>query len=68
MALSVAEPPLASWQGQSWQNAEGTAVDWILKNRQPRVVKDLSTSQEFTDSAIYGPGRRSLQYHGATAR
>jgi class 3 adenylate cyclase/putative methionine-R-sulfoxide reductase with GAF domain len=52
MALSVAEPPLASWQGHSWVNAEGTAVDWVLKSRQPRVVRDLTLQQDFPDSAF----------------
>ena len=49
MALSVASPPLASWQGQSWAQAEGTAVDWVLKNKQPFVVKDLTEEQAFSD-------------------
>ena len=30
MALSVADPPLASWQGQSSPKAEGTAGGWVL--------------------------------------
>ena len=33
MAFSVAEPPLASWQGQKWEQSEGTAVDWVLKHQ-----------------------------------
>jgi signal transduction histidine kinase len=49
MALSVAASPLASWQGQSWAQAEGTAVDWVLKNKQPYVVKDLTAEQTFSD-------------------
>ena len=49
MALSVASPPLASWQGQSWDQAEGTAVDWVLKSKQPYVVKDLTAEQTFSD-------------------
>lgn len=52
MALSAADPPLASWQGQTWEQSEGTAVDWVLKNRQSRVVRDLATEQTFTDSAF----------------
>ena len=52
MALSVAEPPLASWQGQVWENIEGTAVEWVIKNGQPLVVKDLSVEQRFADSAF----------------
>lgn len=52
MALSVASPPLASWQGQSWPEAEGTAVEWVLRNKQPYVVKDLTAAQEFQDFAF----------------
>lgn len=52
MALSVAEPPLASWQGQTWENIEGTSVEWVLKNQQPRVVADLLQEQDFVDSAF----------------
>ena len=52
MALSAAEPPLASWHGHSWPQAEGTAVDWVLKNRRPRVVRDLLTEKQFVDSAF----------------
>jgi signal transduction histidine kinase len=52
MALSVASPPLASWQGQSWAQAEGTAVDWVLKSKQPYVVKDLTKEQDFSDLAF----------------
>ena len=39
----------ASWQGQSWAQAEGTSVDWILKNKQPYVVRDLAAEQAFED-------------------
>ncbi len=52
MALSAAEPPLASWQGEAWAQSEGTAVDWVLKNRQPYVAQDLATEQPFLDSAF----------------
>ena len=52
MALSVAEPPLASWQGLTWEKSEGTAVDWILKSQQPRVVRDLTKDKEFSDSVF----------------
>jgi PAS domain S-box-containing protein len=52
MALSAAEPPLASWQGHSWTQAEGTAVDWVLKTRRPRVVRDLTKEEGFLDSAF----------------
>ena len=52
MALSAAEPPLASWVGHSWPQVDGTAVDWVLKNRKPRVVRDLATEHDFADSAF----------------
>jgi PAS domain S-box-containing protein len=52
MALSVAEPPLVTWQGHSWPQAEGTAVDWVLKTRQARVVRDLTKETHFPDSAF----------------
>ena len=42
MALSVAEPPLESYQGESWPKQEGTAGGWVLENRSPRLVKDLT--------------------------
>lgn len=42
MALSVAEPPLESYQGESWSKQEGTAGGWVLENRSPRLVKDLT--------------------------
>ena len=60
MALSVAEPPLASWQGQVWENVEGTAVEWVMKNAQPLVVRDISVQQQFADSEfIAAEGVRS---------
>ncbi|MBL8541153.1 MAG: GAF domain-containing protein [Betaproteobacteria bacterium] len=49
MALSVAEPPLASWQGESWPNTEGTAVDWVMTHKDPRLVRDLAKEQTFSD-------------------
>ena len=52
MALSAAEPPLASWQGHSWLQAEGTAADWVLKNKKPRVVRDLREERQFSDSVF----------------
>jgi PAS domain S-box-containing protein len=52
MALSIAEPPLASWQGESWPQTAGTAVDWVLTNRRPRLIRDLLTEQTFTDDAF----------------
>ena len=52
MALSVAEPPLASWQGESWAQTEGTAVDWVLRHKKPRLVRDLATAQTFSDDVF----------------
>ena len=49
MALSVAEPPLASWQGESWPKTEGTAVDWVMTHKKPRLVRDLAKEQPFSD-------------------
>lgn len=43
MALSVAEPPLESYQGQSWPKQEGTAGGWVLSNSSPRLVRDLAS-------------------------
>ena len=43
---------MASWHGHSWPQAEGTAVDWVLKNRRPRVVRDLLTEKNFVNSAF----------------
>jgi PAS domain S-box-containing protein len=52
MALSAAEPPLASWEGHSWPQAQGTAIDWVLKNKKPRVVRDMREERTFPDSAF----------------
>jgi PAS domain S-box-containing protein len=52
MALSVADPPLASWQGAAWELSEGTAVEWVLKERRPRVVKDFANESGFTDDTF----------------
>ena len=49
IALSVAEPPLASWQGESWPQTEGTAVDWVMTHNEPRLVRDLAKEQSFSD-------------------
>jgi len=49
MALSVAAPPLASWQGESWAQTDGTAVDWVLSRKEPRLVRDMATEQVFSD-------------------
>jgi PAS domain S-box-containing protein len=52
MALSVARPPLASYQGESWEQTDGTAVDWVLTHKQPRLVRDIVTEQAFPDEAF----------------
>lgn len=49
MALSVAEPPLASWQGESWTHTENTAGSWVLKERKSRIVRDIITEHAFSD-------------------
>ena len=49
MALSVADPPLASWQGESWDQAEGTAGAWVLTERKARIVRDLAVEHAFSD-------------------
>ena len=50
VALSVAEPPLASWQGESWPKTEGTAGGWVLTEKRPRFVRDLaSENSAFSD-------------------
>jgi len=52
MALSVAEPPLPSWQGASWPQTEGTAVGWVLDHKTPRLVRDLTAEQTFSDEGF----------------
>ena len=52
MALSIAEPPLASWQGESWPQTKGTAVDWVLTNRRARLIRDLLAEQAFSDDVF----------------
>jgi PAS domain S-box-containing protein len=49
MALSVADPPLASWQGESWEKSEGTAGAWVLNERKSRIVRDLNVEHSFSD-------------------
>lgn len=50
MALSVAEPPLSSWQGEGWPKTEGTAGAWVLEQRKSRIVRDLTTEKSiFSD-------------------
>ncbi len=52
MALSVAGPPLASWQGKAWSQKEGTAGGWVLAQKKPLLVRDLATEQAFSDQAF----------------
>ncbi|MCI0658961.1 MAG: GAF domain-containing protein, partial [Acidobacteria bacterium] len=52
MVLSVAEPPLPSWQGASWPQTEGTAVGWVLDHKTARLVRDLRTEQTFSDDGF----------------
>lgn len=42
MALSVAEPPLKSYQGESWSQVEGSAGGWVLAQKKSRFVRDLA--------------------------
>jgi len=56
MALSVAEPPLPSWQGASWLQTEGTAVGWVLEHKTHRLVRDLTEEQSFSDDAFIAQG------------
>jgi signal transduction histidine kinase len=41
-----------SWEGHSWPQAQGTAIDWVLKNKKPRVVRDMREERTFPDSAF----------------
>jgi PAS domain S-box-containing protein len=61
MALSVAEPPLASWQGNVWHHAEGTAGVWVLTHKRPRLVRDRATEQSLfsEDKFLLREGVRS---------
>jgi PAS domain S-box-containing protein len=60
MALSIAEPPLESWQGQSWTEVEGTAGQWILDQNKPRLVRDLALERNFSDEEFaFAEGVRS---------
>ena len=49
VAYSLAHPPLASYQGQSWPKTNDTAIEWILTHREPRLVRDLVAETEFRD-------------------
>ncbi len=49
VAYSVAHPPLASHQGQSWPETNDTAVEWMLAHGEPRLVRDLVIETGFRD-------------------
>lgn len=49
VAYSVAHPPLASHQGQSWPKTNDTAIEWILSHKASRLVRDLVTEAGFRD-------------------
>src|SRR5574337_1769363 len=51
-ALSVAEPPLQSYQGKTWHSSGKTAVEWVMTHKIPRLVRDLSQEQTFADEAF----------------
>ena len=49
MAYSVANPPLAAYQGQSWPKTNDTAIEWMLTHGEPRLVRDLVKEASFRD-------------------
>ncbi|WP_337288540.1 response regulator [Candidatus Methylomirabilis sp.] len=49
MAYSVAHPPLAAYQGQSWPKMNDTAIEWMLTHGEPRLVRDLAKDAKFRD-------------------
>src|SRR5574337_1738563 len=51
-ALSVAEPPLQSYQGKTWHSSGKTAVEWVMTHKIPRLVRDLSQEQTFADEVF----------------
>jgi len=60
LALSVAEPPLPSYQGMDWPDAAAGAVGWVLAHKEARVVRDLATGHAFPDEAfLYQEGVRA---------
>lgn len=55
--LSAAKPPLSFHQGWVWPAKEETSVSWVMKNKTPRIVRDLAKEQAFPDEAfILGEG------------
>jgi len=60
LALSVAEPPLPSYQGMAWPDAKASAVERVLAHKDARVVRDIETEQAFPDEAfLYNEGVRA---------
>ncbi|MBI2884268.1 MAG: PAS domain S-box protein [Candidatus Methylomirabilis oxyfera] len=49
MAYSMAHPPLAAYQGQSWPTTNDTAIEWMLTHGEPRLVRDLVKEASFRD-------------------
>ena len=49
VAYSVANPPLAAYQGQSWPKTNDTAIEWMLTHGEPRLVRDLIKEARFRD-------------------
>lgn len=49
VAYSVANPPLAAYQGQSWPKTNDTAIEWMLTHGEPRLVRDLVKEARFRD-------------------
>src|SRR5574337_1271300 len=49
VAYSVANPPLAAYQGQSWPMTNDTAIEWMLTHGEPRLVRDLVKEARFRD-------------------
>jgi PAS domain S-box-containing protein len=49
VAYSLAHPPLASFQGQSWPRTNDTAIEWMLIHGEPRLARDLVKEADFRD-------------------
>ena len=52
MALSVAEPPVPSYQGAVWAQGEATAVGSVLAHKTSRLVRDLATEATYSDETF----------------
>lgn len=51
-ALSFAEPPLEYFQGKTWRSPGKTAVEWVMDQKIPRLVRDLRHEQTFADEVF----------------